>query len=87
MAKFMKIESPVIAFKLSIALRIVRACTNVSHTAEPDERFKVVCNELRTVVADDPWASVWILLFGILDNRFDIKLLHLRTNVPMDHFA
>ncbi len=57
------------------------------HAAESNERLKVVGDELWAVVADDPWASLWILLFGILDDRFDIKLLYLWPNVPMDHFA
>ena len=43
------------------------ACTNVSHTAQPNERCKVICNELRTVVADNLGARLWILLF-----RFDL---------------
>jgi hypothetical protein len=29
------------------------------------------------------FTRLWIVLFGILDNRFDIKLPHLWPNVPM----
>jgi len=77
------LERSVIAFDFSITLWVVETCANVFHAAESNERFKVVGDELWAVVADDPGASLWILLFGILDNRFDIKLLHLWTNVPM----
>ena len=54
------LEHLLIAFKLSVALGMERRCKYVSHTDEPDERFNVVCHELRTVVAVDPGASRWI---------------------------
>ena len=65
------LESSVIEFDFSVALWVVGTCADVCHAAEANERFKVVSDELWAVVADDPGASLWILLFGILSRPIE----------------
>ena len=77
-------ERLVKTFQLAVRLRIVRRCSYVSHAGQPNEFFKILGNELRTVVRDDPGASFWKLLFCPLNDDFYVGFQHPFPDFPMD---
>ncbi len=75
------------AFQLAVRLRIIRRRSYVRHARQPDEFFEVLGNELRTVVRDNPWTSLRKLLFGPLDDDFNVRFQHPLPDLPVDDEA
>jgi hypothetical protein len=71
------------ALDLAIALWVIRRCSHVRHTADPDELLEVTGYELRTIVADDPGMDVGVSLAGALNDRFDVGLSHVGPDLPV----
>jgi len=59
----------------------------MGHSGDPDEFLEILCNELWTVVGNDPWTGSWILFLGSLQDDFNIWLGHLLSDLPMDDGA
>ena len=58
----------------------------MSHAAQTNERLEVLSDELGAIVADDSRPAIRVKLLRSLNNCFDVDLLHLRTNIPVnDH--
>jgi len=77
-------DRAMVAFDLTVALRVVRTGANVFHSAQSNEVFEVFGDELRSVVRDDSGCHAGVFFASGLENDFDIDLLHFFTNVPMD---
>ena len=72
------------AFDLAVALGIERGGADVGHAAQPDERFEISGDELRSVVGDDPRRDAGMQLAGALQDCFDIGFKHPFAQVPVD---
>ena len=80
-------DRPVEPLELTIGLWVVWGGPNVTHTGDSDELFEVPGNELRPVVADNPWSSVRESLSRPLNHKFHIPLRHRLPNVPVNDVA
>ena len=69
---------------LSIALRIVRGSSHMAHTTDADEFLKILSNELRAIVRDNPGSFIGVFLFGPLEDNFHIGLCHGLSDFPMN---
>lgn len=81
------LECAVPPFKLAIALRVVRRCAHVCHTAQSDILLEVARDELRTVVGDYPRSSVRVALPGPLQDQFDLSFRHADAKIPLHDTA
>lgn len=54
------------------------------HAGQSNELFKVLSEELWSVVRYDAWARFWKLSLRLLKNDFDIRFLHLLPDLPVD---
>jgi hypothetical protein len=80
------LERAMITLQLANTLRVVWACPYMGHTAETNERPEVFCDELRAIVADDSRPRIRVIFLRSLNNGFDVVLLHLRADIPVnDH--
>jgi hypothetical protein len=61
-------------FDSSVRLRVERRSSDVRHARDPKELFEVLCDELRSVVGDDPWPRFRVLLLGSLHDDIDVGL-------------
>ncbi len=59
----------------------------MGHSGNTDEFLEVFCNELRSIVGDDPRAGSWIFLLGALKDDFNVWFGHLLSDLPMDNGA
>ena len=71
------------ALDLAIALWVIRRCSHVRHAADPDELLEVPSYKLRTIVADDPGMDVKVPLASTLNDRFDVGLSHVGSDLPV----
>ena len=71
-------------FDFSVALRIERTRPHVGHTAQTNECFEVLGDELRAVVGDDSWARVGKCLARALDDNLDVGLGHRLADFPVN---
>lgn len=53
------------------------------HARDANELFEVAGHELRAIVGDDSRLRFRVLLFGSLQDRFDISFSHGLTQIPM----
>ena len=56
----------------------------MGHSAEADERFEVLGNELRSVVTDDSWRDTRMFLQRSLANNLDIHLRHRFSKIKVN---
>lgn len=49
------LNRPIEPLKLAVSLGVIGRRPNVAHTGDPDEFLKISRDELRTVIADNPW--------------------------------
>lgn len=76
-----------VAFDFTVALRIVGAGANVFHSTQANEVLEVFGDELGSVVRDNSGCHAGELFASLLENDFDIDLLHFVTDVPVDDTA
>jgi hypothetical protein len=79
----LRFECAVSALDLAIALWVIRRCSHMRPAGDPDELLEVTSAELRTIVADDPGMHVGVPPAGTLDDRFDVGLSHVGSNLPV----
>jgi len=48
--------------QLAVGLRVVRTGPDAGDAGQPDEQLEVFGDELRTIIADDPWFRVGMVL-------------------------
>ncbi len=70
------LERFVETFQFPVRLRIIGRCSYLGHPKQPDELLKVLGNELRAVVRDNPGARFRKLLFGPFDDDFYVGFQH-----------
>ena len=56
----------------------------MGHSGNPDEFLKILGNELRSVVGNNPWAGSRVFLFGAFKDDFHVSFGHLFPDLPMD---
>src|SRR5215831_730077 len=56
----------------------------MGHPRDADELLEVSGDELRSVVGDDPWFCLRILLPSSLQDDFDFRFGHRFPQIPMD---
>ena len=69
---------------LPLLCGIVRAGANVRHSADADEVFEVIADELRSVVRYDSRFGVRVRFPSPLQDGLHIPFLHLFANLPMN---
>jgi len=57
----------------------------VRHPGDPYELLEIPCQELRSIVGDDPRLGVRIFLSGSLENDLDLGLGHRLAQIPVDN--
>ena len=82
-AQSVVLEGAVPALKFPVALRVVRACADMGHAAQPDEVLEFPSDKLRAVVADDTRARVGIFLASALQDALDVALRHALADFVM----
>src|SRR5258708_5803128 len=65
----------------------MRTGQHMTGLPEPDELLEVLGNELRPVVADDPWPRLGVLLPRSLQHDLGVAFLHRLPEVPLDEIA
>jgi len=59
----------------------------MGHAADANELFEVLCDELRTVVGDDPRPGIRMLFTSSLQDDFDIVFAHRLADFPVQKKA
>ena len=56
----------------------------MGHPRDADELFEIPCDELRSVVGDDPGFRFRVFLSRSLQNDFDLRFGHRFPQIPMN---
>ena len=80
----LRLHRPIKSLELPIRLGVVRRCPNVAHPRYPHELLKLLGDELRTVIGDNPGGYSWAPFQCSLAKDLYIVLLHRFPNIPVD---